>query len=375
MVGNNTPVFFIRDPQKFQDFIHSQKRRADTNLRDNNMQWDFWTLSPESAHQVTWLMGDRGIPKTWRHMNGYCQPHLPVGSTPAARSSGSSTTSRPTRASTTSPRRRPTRLAGEDPDSHHPRPLRPRSRAATHPSWTLKVQIMPFEDAADYRFNPFDLTKVWPHSDYPLITVGRMVLDRNPDNYFAADRAGRVRAVQPGARASAQSRTRCCSGRLFSYPDTHRHRIGPNYLQLPVNQPKVAGAQLQPGRRDALPTTRGDPVYAPNSLRRPGGRPDASSDPAWQRRAGEIVRTGLHAAPRGRRLRPARHDGTARCSTTRHGTGWSTNIAGHLKQGRRGAGARPRRSTTGARSTTTSAPRWPRPSATATDRRLGPPPS
>ena len=108
MVGNNTPVFFIRDPMKFQHFIRSQKRRADTNLRDHDMQWDFWTLSPESAHQVTWLMGDRGIPRTWRHMNGYTRTPT-CGSTPRARGSGSSTTSRPTRASSSSPRTRPTR--------------------------------------------------------------------------------------------------------------------------------------------------------------------------------------------------------------------------------------------------------------------------
>ena len=112
MVGNNTPVFFVRDPMKFQHFIRSQKRRADNNLRDHDMQWDFWTLSPESAHQVTWLMGDRGIPRTWRHMNGYSSAHLPVDQRGRARSSGSSTTSRPTRASSSSPRPRRTSWPG-----------------------------------------------------------------------------------------------------------------------------------------------------------------------------------------------------------------------------------------------------------------------
>src|SRR5579863_8620805 len=178
LVGNNTPVFFVRDPLKFQHFIRSQKRRADNGLRDNDMQWDFWTLSPESAHQVTWLMGDRGIPRTWRHMNGYSshtyswvnqsgQIHwvkyhfiTDLGIEYLTQVEADA-------------------MAGEDAD-YHQRDLWEAIRRGNPPSWTLKVQIMPFEAAKTYRFNPFDLTKVWPHADYPLTEVGKLVLDRSP---------------------------------------------------------------------------------------------------------------------------------------------------------------------------------------------------
>src|SRR3981081_1457214 len=183
IVGNNTPVFFLRDPVKFQNFIRSQKRRADNGLRDNDMQWDFWTLSPESAHQVTWLMGDRGIPRTWRHMNGY----------------GSHTYSwvnarRETYVVTYHfisgqgieflTQAEADELAGKDAD-YHQRDLYTAIQRGEYPSWTLKVQIMPFEEAKTYRYNPFDLTKVWPHGDYPLHEVGRMTLDRNVTDYHA----------------------------------------------------------------------------------------------------------------------------------------------------------------------------------------------
>ena len=167
MVGNNTPVFFVRDPMKFQHFIRSQKRRADNGLRDHDMQWDFWTLSPESAHQVTWLMGDRGIPKTCRHMNGYsshtymwvnASGEQVLGQVPLQDRPGDRL---PHPGGGRPDRRRGRRLPPA-------RPVRGDPRAATYPSWTLKVQIMPFEEAKTYRFNPFDLTKVWPHGDYPL---------------------------------------------------------------------------------------------------------------------------------------------------------------------------------------------------------------
>jgi len=284
LVGNNTPVFFIRDPQKFSDFIHSQKRRADTNTRDNNMQWDFWTLSPESAHQVTLLMGDRGIPRSWRNMNGY-------GShTFLWQNAGGDRfwvkyhfkTDQGIEFFTDADAKA---MAAEDPD-YHLRDLHQAIARGDHPSWTLQVQVMPFEAAADYHLNPFDLTKVWPHADYPPIRIGRFVLDRNPEDYFtevelaAFEPANLVPGIGP-------SPDKMLLGRLFSYPDTHRYRIGTNYLQLPVNRPHAAvhsynrdGAM----RYDNPP----DPVYAPNSVGGPVADP-AYQEPGWQV-SGEMVR-------------------------------------------------------------------------------------
>ncbi len=284
LVGNNTPVFFVRDPQKFQDFIHSQKRRADTHTRDNNMQWDFWSLSPESAHQVTWLMGDRGIPRSWRQMNGYSSHTYLWQNAGGERfwvkyhfktdQGVQSLTDAEAKA-----------MVAEDPDVHL-RDLYQAIARGEHPSWTLFMQIMPFDEAADYRFNPFDLTKVWPHHDYPLVRVGRMVLDRNPENYFAEveQSAFEPSNMVPGIGPSPD---KMLLGRLFSYPDTHRHRIGTNYLQLPINQPK---AQVHSYNRDGAMRYRNpaDPVYAPNSFGGPVADP-AVTEPGWAV-AGEMVR-------------------------------------------------------------------------------------
>ena len=285
MVGNNTPVFFIRDPQKFQDFIHSQKRRADTHLRDNNMQWDFWTLSPESAHQVTWLMGDRGTPRTWRHMNGYSSHTFMWVNAGDERFwvKYHFKTDQGVECFTDAEAKA---MSSEDPDLHI-RDLREAIERGEPPSWTLYMQVMPFEAAADYRFNPFDLTKVWPHGDYPLAEVGRLVLDRNPENYFAEveQAAFEPANMVPGVGPSPD---RMLLGRLFSYPDTHRHRIGTNYLQLPINQPKVP---VHSYNRDGAMrfVNPPDPVYAPNSFGGPAADP-ALEDPSWSV-GGEIVRT------------------------------------------------------------------------------------
>src|SRR6202044_3921580 len=162
MVGNNTPVFFVRDPMKFQHFIRSQKRRADSDLRDHDMQWDFWSLSPESAHQVTILMGDRGIPKSWRHMNGYSS-HTYMWVNGDGERFWVKYHFKTDQGVECLTQADADWIAGEDGSS---------------PSWTLKMQIMPFADAPDYRFNPFDLTKVWLHDDYPLVEVGTLRLDR-----------------------------------------------------------------------------------------------------------------------------------------------------------------------------------------------------
>lgn len=181
MVGNNTPVFFMRDPMKFQHFIRSQKRMQASNLRDHNMQWDFWTLSPETAHQVTWLMGDRGIPKSWRHMNGYSS-HTYSWINADGEIFWVKYHFITDQGNDFLPQAEADRLAGTDGD-YHQRDLYTAIEAGEYPSWTLKMQIMPFEDAKTYRYNPFDLTKVWPHADYPLIDVGRLTLDRNVTDY------------------------------------------------------------------------------------------------------------------------------------------------------------------------------------------------
>ncbi len=291
MVGNNTPIFFVRDPTKFQDFIHSQKRRADNHLRDNNMQWDFWTLSPESAHMVTWLMGDRGLPKTWRHMNGYSS-HTFMWINAAGRKHWIKLHFKTDQGVDHLTQADADAMAGQDPD-HHLRDLRQAIDSGDHPSWTLYVQIMPFEEAADYRFNPFDLTKVWPHGDYPLVKVGRMTLDRNPDNYFEQIEQASFEPsnMVPGIGPSPD---KMLLGRLFSYPDTHLHRIGPNYLQLPVNRPKseVNSYNRDGPMRYANP---GDPVYAPNSSGGPAAAPELfGEDPSWSV-SGEIVRAAYEA--------------------------------------------------------------------------------
>jgi catalase len=285
LVGNNTPIFFIRDPQKFSDFIHSQKRRADTHLHDNDMQWDFWTSSPESAHQVSFLMSDRGTPYSWRHMNGYgshtylwynasgerfwIKYHFKTEQGIKCFTGGDATAQ-----------------TAQDRDFHL-RDLREAITRGEHPVWRLEVQVMGFEEAADYRFNPFDLTKVWPHSDYPPITVGRLVLDRNPENYFAEveQAAFEPANLVPGIGASPD---KMLQGRLFSYPDTHRYRIGTNYLQLPINQPKVP---VHSYNKDGSMryANIADPVYAPNSYGGPEADPEPFAADTYHV-AGEVVR-------------------------------------------------------------------------------------
>jgi catalase len=284
MVGNNTPVFFVRDPSKFSDFIHSQKRRADTHTRDNNMQWDFWSLSPESAHMVTWLMGDRGIPRTWRNMNGYSSHTYMWVNAGGERFwvKYHFKTDQGIEFFTDADAKA---MVAEDGD-HHLRDLYQAIAAGDHPSWTLYMQIMGVEEAADYRFNPFDLTKVWPHEDYPLHKIGRLVLDRNPADYFAEveQAAFEPANMVPGIGPSPD---KMLLGRLFSYPDTHRYRIGPNYLQLPINAPKAA---VHSYNKDAAMAYRNapDPVYAPNSFGGPQADP-AVAEPSWDV-SGEIVR-------------------------------------------------------------------------------------
>ncbi|MFJ4098809.1 catalase [Amycolatopsis japonica] len=288
LVGNNTPVFFIRDPIKFPDFIHSQKRRADNHLRDHDIQWDFWTLRPESAHQVTWLMGDRGIPSNWREMDGFGS-HTYLWENAGGEKFWVKYHFKTDQGIGYLPQADADRIAGEDSD-YYIRDLFKNIKQGNHPSWTLYVQVMPYAEAADYRFNPFDLTKVWPKGDYPLIKVGRWVLDRNPANYFAEieQAAFEPSNLVPGIGPSPD---KMLQGRLFAYPDAHRYRIGANYTQLPVNAPK---SPVNSYSRDGAMryNNPGDPVYAPNSY----GGPHASAEIASETASGygvedEVIRS------------------------------------------------------------------------------------
>jgi catalase len=294
IVGNNTPVFFMRDPIKFQNFIRSQKRLAANNLRDPDMQWDFWTLSPESAHQVTWLMGDRGIPRSWRHMNGYSSHtymwvnaegerfwvkyHFKCDQGVECLTQGDAD-----------------RIAGEDAD-YHQRDLYEAIERGDYPSWSLKMQIMPFEAAKTYRFNPFDLTKVWPHGDYPLIDAGTLTLNRNVTDYHTEMEQA---AFQPNntVPGTGLSPDKMLLARGFSYADAHRARLGVNYQQIPVNRPKSPVRSYSKDGAMRVDNVT-DPVYYPNSFDgAPAADEDAYREDAVWAAWGEMVRDAytLHA--------------------------------------------------------------------------------
>jgi catalase len=286
LVGNNTPVFFIRDASKFSDFIHSQKRMPDTGIRSNDMQWDFLTLRPESAHQVTILFSDRGTPSTLRNMNGYSS-HTYSWRNAAGERFWVKYHFKTVQGIENLTNDEAAAIAGADPDFHR-RDLWDAIERGDAPEWRLEMQIMPFEEAADYRFNPFDLTKVWPHSDYPPIEIGRMVLDRNPANHFAEveQAAFAPSNLVPGIGLSPD---KMLMGRIFSYHDTHLHRIGTNYEQLPINAPK---ADVHSYNKDGHMTYRNpgaQPVYAPNSYGGPRADPGVEP-PTWMVEAGELGR-------------------------------------------------------------------------------------
>jgi catalase len=287
LVGNNTPVFFVRDAQKFQDFIRSQKRHPRTGLRNNDMQWDFWTLSPETAHQVTWLMGDRGIPKSYRFMNGYGS-HTYLWVNGGGERFWIKYHLKTDQGIDFLTQADADELAGSDADLHR-RDLYEAIEAGEAPSWTMYVQVMPFADAPDYRFNPFDLTKVWPHGDYPLVEVGRMTLDRNPEDFFVhiEQAAFEPSNLVPGIGPSPD---KMLLGRLFSYPDTHRYRIGPNYAQLPPNRPhSPLGSYAKDGPMRYEPANV-SAVYAPNSYGGPAADTGRFGEVAGGEAAGEMVR-------------------------------------------------------------------------------------
>jgi catalase len=286
LVGNDTPVFFIKDPMKFQHFIRSQKRRADNNLRDHDMQWDFWTLSPESAHMVTWLMGDRGIPRTWRHMDGFSS-HTYMWINAEGERFWVKYHFKTDQGIEFFTQHDADQMAAVDTD-FHTRDLFEAIARGDHPSWTLSMQIMPFDDAPGYRFNPFDMTKVWPHADYPLLEVGKMTLDRNPtDNHAEIEQAAfQPSNLVPGTGASPD---RMLLGRLFSYADAHRARLGGNYQQIPVNEPV---APVHSYSKDGAMRIHNvtDPVYAPNSKGGPHADSDHYAPPSWYA-DGEFMRS------------------------------------------------------------------------------------
>ena len=281
MVGNNTPVFFVRDPLKFPDFIHTQKRHPKTHMRSNTAAWDFWSLSPESLHQVTILMSDRGLPKNYRQINGYgshtyslinaknerfwvkfhfksMQGHAHYTNAEGAE------------------------LVGQDRESAQ-RDLFHSIEQGNCPQWRFCIQAMPEAEAADYEartgINPFDLTKVWPHSDYPLIDVGVMTLNENPENYFAEIEQS---SFSPSnvVNGIGVSPDKMLIARVFSYADAHRYRVGTHYEALPVNRPinETNHYHLDGSMRFDSPKG-GDAYYEPNSFDGPKENADYAEPP------------------------------------------------------------------------------------------------
>ncbi|AYJ80698.1 catalase [Aliarcobacter cryaerophilus ATCC 43158] len=236
LVGNNTPVFFVRDAYKFPDFIHTQKRDPQTNLRSNTAMWDFWSLSPESIHQVTILMSDRGLPKSFRNVNGYGSHTYSLINSKNERFwvkfhfktlQGIETITNKEAAT----------IVGNDRESNQ-RDLFENIEKGNFPKWSFEIQIMSDEQAKKCSFNPFDLTKVWPHGDYPMIKVGTMTLNENHKNYFAQVEQASFSPsnIVPGISYSPD---KMLQARIFSYPDAQRYRVGTHYEDLPVNRPIV----------------------------------------------------------------------------------------------------------------------------------------
>lgn len=261
---NNTPVFFIRDPLKFPDFIHTQKRHPETNCKDANAHWDFISLSPESLHQITILFSDRGTPLSYRHMHGF-SGHTFLWVNAEGEAFWVKYHFRTESGIANFIREEAIEMAGRDPD-HATRDLFDSIAAGIAPAWTVEVQIMPVTEAASYRFDVFDLTKVWPQADYPRHKLGRMVLDRNPQNYFAEVEQA---AFSPGNLVPGimPSFDKMLQARLISYSDAHRYRLGVNYVDLPVNCPHATRASNY--YRDGFMKFNGNgggcPVYEPNS--------------------------------------------------------------------------------------------------------------
>ncbi len=284
LVGNNTPVFFVRDPFKFQQFIHTQKRNPRTNMRDMDMQWDFWSLCPESLHQVTILFSDRGIPAGYRYLNGYgshtyslinakgervwCKFHFKTQQGIKCYMDNEAA-----------------QLIADDRESHQ-RDLYKAIEKGDFPKWKFFIQVMTENQAANFRWNPFDLTKVWPHADYPLIEVGYFELNRNPENYFAEVEQSSFSpsALVPGIGTSPD---KMLQARLMSYADAHRYRVGNNYHQLPVNKPRCPVMNYQRDGVMSVGLGGSNANYWPNSIE---GAPQVAPqyrEPAWE--LGQVI--------------------------------------------------------------------------------------
>jgi catalase len=273
MVGNNTPVFFIRDAIKFPDFIHTQKRNPQTNLKDPDAFWDFLSLTPESIHQVTILFSDRGTPRDYRSMNGY-SGHSYMWYNENGEYCWVKLHFKTQQGISNYTAEEASQVRGKDPDSATGDLFRSIENG-DFPSWTVQAQIMTREQAESFRFNPFDVTKVWPHGEYPLVNVGRMVLDRNPENYFADVEQA---AFSPGnfVPGIGPSPDKMMQARIFGYHDAHRHRLGPNYHLIPVNAPR--GAESVNYQRDGAMRVDGNGGKGPNYW--PNSHNAASPDPS-----------------------------------------------------------------------------------------------
>jgi catalase len=281
MVGNNTPIFFIRDPLKFGDFIHTQKREPGNNLKSPTMMWDFWSLSPESLHQVTILMSDRGTPDGYRHMDGFSSHTFSLvnDKNELFYVKWHFKTKQGIKNFT---REQADEMRGKDPD-YAQRDLFNSIAKGDFPKWRVCVQIMPEKEADTYHINPFDLTKVWPHKDYPLIEVGELELNRNPENYFAEVEQA---AFEPRniVQGMGYSPDKMLQARLISYPDAHRYRLGVNYDSLPVNQPQCPYHTYNRDGAMRFDGNKGSEVnYEPNSFGGP------TQDPAYRERPKTIT--------------------------------------------------------------------------------------
>ncbi len=268
LVGNNTPVFFLRDPMKFPDFIHTQKKNPETNLGDPTAMWDYWSLSPEALHQITILFSDRGIPADYRHMHGFGSHTFSLINESNERvwvkfhiktQQGIQNVTSEQAA----------KIAGENPDfaTHD---LFHAIEQGDFPKWKVSIQVMTQQQAEQVAYNPFDLTKVWPHADFPLIEVGILELNKNPDNYFAEveQAAFSPASIVPGIGFSPD---KVLQGRLFSYPDAQRYRLGVNHHNIPVNEAKKCPVNHY--NRDGAMRTDGNcgrsVNYEPNSFSGP----------------------------------------------------------------------------------------------------------
>jgi catalase len=279
LAGNNTPIFFVRDPMKFMDFIRSQKEHPEQHWRQDQMWWDFWSHVPESIHQVLWLMGDRGAPMGWRHVNGYGSHTFSFLDANNERTwvKFHFKTDQGIKFFTDEQWRQ---MQGVEP-RWATKDLFQAIEEGDYPSWTMYIQTMTDEQAEQFRWNPFDVTKIWPHEEYPLQKVGQFELNRNPDNYFAdvEQAAFSPGNMPPGIAASPD---RMLQSRIMSYADAHRYRLGTNYDLIPVNQPKgtVAKTPYVDGQMRVDGNSGSQISYDQTSQPYPQADPNAAEPPS-----------------------------------------------------------------------------------------------